>query len=294
MRVTAVSFGCKFPIYCCPVNFKTAEKSNPKPFSIGLRAFFFKDQAPESQIMMVGFAAGGRTRAEWACPKRVVQRRRVSLSCGRKTSLCSSYFPYQPQGAGRRANVSRLGGTASLGPVPIGRDQAKSRWFSKSKSICVGGLGKVPRLCAIWTPQCGGMKGKLCFIKRKNRSLVSNGRIFREKNASFFEGMERVNENLWTFLRNASSFLFFLPAFFRKDARSFADHDTRRFLIRTSVRVSGHAPTHRALSEFAIPAFTLHLHPQFVDTVCFVGEGLCPFLPSPVKERGVKSSPSSR
>ena len=216
MCVTAVSAGCKFPIYCCPVNFKTAEKSNPKPFSIGLRAFFFKDQAPESQIMMVGFAAGGRTRAEWACPKRVVQRRRVSLSCGRKTSLCSSYFPYQPQGAGRRANVSRLGGTASLGPVPIGRDQAKSRWFSKSKSICVGGLGKVPRLCAIWTPQCGGMKGKLCFIKRKNRSLVSNGRIFREKNASFFEGMERVNENLWTFFRNVPSFLFFLPAFFEK------------------------------------------------------------------------------
>ena len=54
---------------------------------------------------------------------------RVSLSCGRKTSLCSSYFPYQPQGAGcRGANVSRLGGRASLGPVPIGRDQAKSRW----------------------------------------------------------------------------------------------------------------------------------------------------------------------
>ncbi len=84
MCVTAVSAGCKFPIYCCPVNFKTAEKSNPKPFSIGLRVFFFKDQAPESQIMMVGFAAGGRTRAEWACPKRVVQRRRVPLFLWKK------------------------------------------------------------------------------------------------------------------------------------------------------------------------------------------------------------------
>ena len=129
----------------------------------------------------------------------------------------SSFFPYQSQRAGRRrANVSRLGGTASLGPVPIGRDQAKSRWFSKSKSICVGGSGKVPRLCAIWTPQCGGMKGKLCFIKRKNRNLVSNGLIFREKNASFFEGMEKLNENLWTFLRNFPSFLFFLPIFGEK------------------------------------------------------------------------------
>ena len=45
------------------------------------------------------------------------------------------------------------------------------------------------------------------------------------------------------------------------------------FLIRTSVRANGYAPAHRALSEFAIPAFTLHLHPQFVDTVCFVHEG---------------------
>jgi len=32
--------------YCCPVNFKTAEKSTPKPFSMGLRAFFFKKSKP--------------------------------------------------------------------------------------------------------------------------------------------------------------------------------------------------------------------------------------------------------
>ena len=140
------------------------------------------------------------------------------------------------------------------------------------------------------------MKGKLCFIKRKNRNLVSSDRIFREKNALFFEGMERLNENLWTFLRNFPFFLFFLPIFRGNDACSFPllpAPTVRRFFLRSSVRADGHAPTHRALSEFAIPAFTLHLHPQFVDTVCFVGEGLCPFLPSPVKERGVKSSPSS-
>ena len=202
--------------------------------------------------------------------------------------------PYKPQGACRsRVNVSRLGGTASLGPVPIGRDQAKSRWFSKSKSICVGGSGKVPRLCAIWTPQGGGMKGKLCFIKRKSKTLVSNGRIFREKNVSFFENRERANENLWTFLRNAPSFLFFLPFFGGNDARSFPPA-VRRFRLRTSVRANGHAPAHRALSEFEILAFTLHLHLQFVDTVRFAGEGLCLFLPSPVKERRVKPSPASR
>ena len=144
----------------------------------------------------------------------LVQRRRVPFSCGGKTGLCSSFFPYKPQGACRsRANVSRLGGRASLEAIPIGRDKAKSRWFSKSKSVCAGGSGKVPRLCAIWTPQCGGMKGKLCFIKRKSKTLVSNNRIFHEKNISFFENRERSNKNLWTFLRNAPSFLFFLPFF---------------------------------------------------------------------------------
>lgn len=51
----------------------------------------------------------------------------------------------------------------------IGRDKAKSRWFSKSKSVCAGWSGNVPRLCAIWTPQCGGIKGKLCFIKRESQ-----------------------------------------------------------------------------------------------------------------------------
>ena len=65
------------------------------------------------------------------------------------------------------------------------------------------------------------MKGKLCFIKRKGKSLISNNRIFREKNISFFEDRERLNENLWTFLRNAPSFLFFLPFFGGNDARFF-------------------------------------------------------------------------
>gem|GEM_PF-766530 len=108
------------------------------------------------------------------------------------------------------------------GHVPIGRDKAKSRWFSKSKSVCAGGSGKVPRLCAIWTPQCGGVKGKVGFIKRKSKILISNNRIFREKNISFFEDRERSNENLWTFLRNSPSFLFFLSIFFGKEARSFS------------------------------------------------------------------------
>ena len=59
-------------------------------------------------------------------------------------------------------------------------------------------------------------EGKLCFVKRKSKDLVSNYRIFREKNVSFLENRERTNKNLWTFFRNAPSFLSFLPAFFEK------------------------------------------------------------------------------
>ena len=165
--------------------------------------------------MMVGFAARGQDKKRMGLPKaRSSKEGECPFSCGRKIGISFSFFPYQPQGTGcRGANVSRLGGRASLGHVPIGRDKAKSRWFSKSKSVCAGGSGKVPRLCAIWTPQCGGMKGKLCFIKRKSRNLVSNDRIFCKKNIPFFENRERPNENLWTFLRNVPSFLFFLPFF---------------------------------------------------------------------------------
>ena len=38
---------------------QNGRKIHPKSFRIGLRAFFFKKQAPESQIMMFGFAARG-------------------------------------------------------------------------------------------------------------------------------------------------------------------------------------------------------------------------------------------
>ena len=119
-------------------------------------------------------------------------------------------------------------------------------------------VGAVPRLCAIWTPQCGGMKGKLCFIKRKSKDLVSNGRVFREKNASFLEGMERPNENLWTFLRNSPSFLFFLPIFGGNDARSFP---TQPFAVSSSAPPYARTDTplriaHSASSQFLPSPFT--------------------------------------
>ena len=92
------------------------------------------------------------------------------------------------------------------------------------------------------------------------------------------------------FLSKRPFFFLLPPRFFGKDARPFA----HCFLIRTALRANGHAPAHRALSEFEILAFTLHLPPQFADTVHVVREGNTLFLPSPVKAKGVKPSPAIR
>ena len=83
------------------------------------------------------------------------------------------------------------------------------------------------------------------------------------------------------FLSKRPFFFLLPPRFFGKDARPFAHGVTHCFLIRTALRANGHAPAHRALSEFEILAFTLHLHPQFVDIVCVAGEGKGLFPPSP-------------
>ena len=140
---------------------------------------------------------------------------------------------------------------------------AKSRRFSRSMSVCAGWSGNVPRLCAIWTPQCGGMKGKLCFIKRKSKDLVSNYRRFCGKNVSIFENEKRRNENLWTFLLNAPSFLFFLPFFLGNDARSFP---TPAFAVSSSAPPYARMDTplriaHSASSQFLPPPFTFTHNP---------------------------------
>ena len=100
--------------------------------------------------------------------------------------------------------------------VPRGWDMAKSRRFSKSKSVCAGWSGKSTSTLRYINAAVRRNEGKLCFVKRKSKDLVSNCRIFCEKNVSFFEDRERLNKNLWTFFRNAPSFFFFLSAFLEK------------------------------------------------------------------------------
>ena len=92
-----------------------------------------------------------------------------------------------------------------------------------------------------------------------------------------------------TFSPNVPTFRDFLPCFISNlpTPHKFPFNPTRRTRAYAYIRA-------RALSEFAIFAFTLHLHPQFIDTVHFVCEGNALFLPSPVKEKGVKPSPTSR
>ena len=82
-------------------------------------------------------------------------------------------------------------------------------------------------------------------------------------------------------------------SFWVKEVLAVSHAHTAVVSSRVGTRPCGHPPAHRALSEFEILAFTLHLHPQVVDTVCFVCEGKALFLPSPVKEKGVKPSHTS-
>ena len=161
---------------------------------------------------------GGRTRNEWETQEsRCRKKANAPFSSGTKAgSLRLLLFVQTKRVASLSCKCHPMLWDSAFWPVLIDRDKAKSRRFSKSKSVCAGWSGKVPRYCAIWTPQCGGMKGKLCFIKRKSKTLVSNGRGFCEKNVSIFENRERLNKNLWTFFRNSPSILFFLPAFFEK------------------------------------------------------------------------------
>ena len=127
------------------------------------------------------------------------------------------------------------------------------------------------------------MKGKLCFVKRKSKTLVSNNQIFREKNISFFENRERLNKNLWTFLRNAPSLLFFLPILGGNDARSFPPP---AFAVSSSAASYTRADTplciaHSASSQFLPSPFTFTRNPliQCVLRVkempffAFTGEG---------------------
>ena len=107
------------------------------------------------------------------------------------------------------------------------------------------------------------ISGVYLTLKPKSKILISNSRIFREKNASFFEHRERMNENLWTFLRNAPFFLFFLPIFRGNDACSFP---LLPFAVSSSAPPYARTDTplriaHSASSQFLPSPFTFTRNP---------------------------------
>ena len=80
----------------------------------------------------------------------------------------------------------------------------------------------------MWTPQCGEKKGGLCFVKRKDKSFLSNEKSFIER---------KWGENLgWTrCMRKVVDFLSILLCFGGKTL-SFSD-EIRVFVFRSSLPV---------------------------------------------------------
>ena len=66
----------------------------------------------------------------------------ASFLCKKNRPLLLLLSVPTPRGVSQSCKCLPIGGTASLEAIPIGRDKAKSRWFSKSKSICAGGSGQ--------------------------------------------------------------------------------------------------------------------------------------------------------
>ena len=81
------------------------------------------------------------------------------------------------------------------------------RVFHKVKDRVRWSIGRNPRIHAIWMPQCGWEKGKMCFIKRKDKTFVSNHRDLPKKIVVIFRENRSKNQNKWTFSRMSSTFI---------------------------------------------------------------------------------------
>ena len=124
------------------------------------------------------------------------------------------------------------------------------------------------------------MKGNCVLSSAKVRILFRIIEYFARKTFHFLRiGRERIKTCGLSF-ETPLLFSSFSPLFWKR-RRFLRPPCPHCFLIRTAVRANGHAPAHRALSEFEILAFTLHLHPQSIDPVCFAREGNAHFSPSP-------------
>ena len=143
-------------------------------------------------------------------------------------------------------------------------DFAALHCFSKSKIICADASAESRAIHAIWTPQNGG-KGEVVFYRGQNYLFYFEQTQFHERKVSRQSKKENIEAKQVDFLSNSPRF--------SPNPRSFSGKaDIRRLPFLFSrfptctdrpERTRAHA--HRALSEFAFLAFTLHLHPQHTD-----------------------------
>ena len=91
-------------------------------------------------------------------------------------------------------------------------------------------------------------------------------------------------QKLVDFSSKPPHFLAFSLSFLGKGERFFLRYALHCPFPPIATRFRGHAPAHHAPSKFQIFAFTLHLHPQLVVFLWFMGEHNAPFNTSPVKE----------
>lgn len=132
--------------------------------------------------------------------------------------------------------------------------------FNKSKIVCADSQGESPLMLHYIDAAMRQNREEVCFIKGKSKHLVSNHRSFREENINIFFDSHIASRK--------TSGLFFVPSlvssissivFWKRFALLLA-RSLHSVFSHAHVRLNGHAPTHHALSEFAILAFTLHIH----------------------------------
>ena len=137
--------------------------------------------------------------------------------------------------------------------------------FSKSKSICADASAESRAIHAIWTPQNGGKRGGCVLSRAKLLILFRIDAIFQKKIFNTIEKQRASAQNKWTFFRTLPIFRPNHAPFREKPIFGGFPSSPPRFPTCTDMPERTRAHAHRALSEFAFLAFTLHLHPQHPD-----------------------------
>jgi len=108
-------------------------------------------------------------------------------------------------------------------------------------------------------------KRRLCFIEGKTTDFISNRRNFTKEKFQDNRKKKTLEQNKWTFFRTLPIFRPNHAPFWEKPIFGGFPSSPPRFPTCTDMPERTRAHAHRALSEFAFLAFTLHLHPQHPD-----------------------------